>query len=81
VLDLATKFEVVTKRGAFFSYGDVRLGQGRENSKDYLRQNPALMAEIEGYIRQKALSGEIALPLELGGDSSEDAGGTAEEEI
>ena len=80
VLDLATKFEVVTKRGAFFSYGDVRLGQGRENSKDYLRQNPGLMAEIEGFIRQKALSGEIALPLELGGDS-EEAGGAVEEEI
>jgi recombination protein RecA len=81
VLDLATKFEVVTKRGAFFSYGDVRLGQGRENSKDYLRQNPGLMAEIEGFIRQKALSGEIALPLEIGGEPIEDAGGAAEEEI
>src|SRR5512137_1847799 len=68
VLDLATKFEVVTKRGAFFSYGDVRIGQGRENAKDYLRKNPALMSEIESFIRQKALSGEIALPLELGGD-------------
>jgi len=81
VLDLATKFEVVTKRGAFFSYGDVRLGQGRENSKDYLRQNLGLMAEIEGLIRQKALSGEIALPLEIGGEPIEDAGGAAEEEI
>ena len=80
VLDLATKFEVVTKRGAFFSYGDVRLGQGRENSKDYLRQNPGLMAEIEGFIRQKALSGEIALPLEIGGEPIEGAGGAAEEE-
>ena len=67
VLDLATKFEVVQKRGAFFSYGDIRIGQGRENAKDYLRQNPDLMGEIEGVIRQKALSGEIALPLEIGG--------------
>ena len=66
VLDLATKFEVVQKRGAFFSYGDVRLGQGRENAKDYLRQNPDLMMEIDAVIRQKALSGEIALPLEMG---------------
>jgi recombination protein RecA len=67
VLDLATKFEVVQKRGAFFSYGDVRLGQGRENAKDFLRQNLDLMGEIEGVIRQKAMSGEIALPLEIGG--------------
>jgi recombination protein RecA len=78
VLDLATKFEVVQKRGAFFSYGDIRIGQGRENAKDYLRQNPDLMSEIEGIIRQKALSGEIALPLDIGG-SSDDGGGASEE--
>jgi recombination protein RecA len=78
VLDLATKFEVVQKRGAFFSYGDIRIGQGRENAKDYLRQNPDLMAEIESVIRQKALSGEIALPLDIGG--GDDGGGASEEE-
>ncbi len=83
VLDLATKFEVVQKRGAFFSYGDIRLGQGRENAKDYLRQNPDLMGEIEGVIRQKALSGEIALPLEIGGGDDSDGSGVTslEEEI
>jgi recombination protein RecA len=73
VLDLATKFEVVQKRGAFFSYGDIRIGQGRENAKDYLRQNPDLMGEIEAIIRQKALSGEIALPLDIGGDGADSA--------
>jgi recombination protein RecA len=78
VLDLATKFEVVQKRGAFFSYGDIRIGQGRENAKDYLRQNPDLMAEIESVIRQKALSGEIALPLDISG--GDDGGGASEEE-
>jgi recombination protein RecA len=78
ILDLATKFEVVAKRGAFFSYGDIRLGQGRENAKDFLRQNPDLMNEIDTVIRQKALSGEIALPLEIGG--SEDDGGSSDEE-
>ncbi|MDX1377951.1 MAG: recombinase RecA [Anaerolineales bacterium] len=65
ILDLATKFEVVTKRGAFYSYGDTRLGQGRENAKDFLRQNPDLMDEIEGYIRQQAIAGEIMLPLDM----------------
>jgi recombination protein RecA len=75
VLDLATKFEVVQKRGAFFSYGDIRLGQGRENAKDYLRQNLDLMGEIEAVIRQKALSGEIALPLDMGVES--DGGGVS----
>ena len=68
ILDLATKFEVVTKRGAFYSYGDTRLGQGRENSKDFLRQNPDLMVEIEGYIRQQAIAGEIMLPMDMSED-------------
>ena len=83
ILDLATKFEVLTKRGAFFSYGDIRIGQGRENAKDYLRNNLDMMNEIEGIIRQKALSGEIALPLDLGaeGANAMDAGVAVEEEL
>ena len=81
VLDLATKFEVLTKRGAFFSYGDIRIGQGRENAKDYLRQNPDLMNEIDAVIRQKALSGEIALPLDIGGGGDDASAGAAEEEV
>ena len=68
MLDLATKLEIITKRGAFFSYGDIRIGQGRENSKEFLRQNPELANEIETVIRQKALGGEIALPIDIGGD-------------
>ncbi|HLA08954.1 MAG TPA: recombinase RecA [Anaerolineales bacterium] len=79
VLDLATKFEVVQKRGAFFSYGDIRIGQGRENAKEYLRQNLDLMNEIDGVIRQKALSGEIALPLEIGGGDDASPAATEEE--
>jgi len=81
VLDLATKFEVVTKRGAFFSYGDLRLGQGRENAKDYLRSNPDLMNEIEAVIRQKSMSGEITLPIDMGdGGGGEEAPASVEEE-
>jgi len=79
ILDLATKFEIVQKRGAFFSYNDTRLGQGRENAKDFLRQNIGMMTEIDAVIRQKALSGEIALPLEIGGDDS-DGGSSSDEE-
>ena len=78
LLDLATQLEIVTKRGAFFSYGDVRIGQGRENAKDYLRQNLDLAGEIETVIRAKALGGELVLPLDIGGDS--DNGGGNEEE-
>ncbi len=70
VLDLATQLGIVEKRGAFFSYGDIRLGQGRENAKEFLRQNPDLMAAIEAIIREKALGGEIVVPLA----SSDDEG-------
>ena len=70
LLDLATKFEIIEKRGAFFSYGDARLGQGRENSKEYLRQNPDLAAEIGTIIRQKALGGELVMPLDMGVENS-----------
>jgi recombination protein RecA len=66
LIDLATQLNVIEKRGAFFSYGDIRLGQGRENAKEFLRQNSSLAAEIEQVIRQRATGGEIALPLTTG---------------
>ncbi len=78
LIDLATQLEIVDKRGAFFSYGDTRLGQGRENSKEFLRQNPDLANEIELVIRQRASGGEIAIPLVTGG--GEDSGSEASEE-
>lgn len=54
VLDLATEYAIVDKRGAYFRYGDTLLGQGRENAKEFLTQNPAFLFEIESLIRQKA---------------------------
>jgi recombination protein RecA len=71
LIDLATQLGVVDKRGAFFSYGDIRIGQGRENSKEFLRQNPDLADEIEVLIRQRASGGEVAIPLASGGTSDE----------
>jgi recombination protein RecA len=78
LIDLATQLEIVDKRGAFFSYGETRLGQGRENSKEFLRQNPDLAIEIEQVIRQRASGGEVAIPLVTG--SGDDSGGEASEE-
>jgi len=63
LLDLATDLEIITKRGSFYSYGDIRLGQGRENSKEYLRQNPEMAEEIEFAVRQQTLSGAMPNPL------------------
>ena len=54
ILDLAIKAEVVQKMGSWFSYGDNKIGQGRENAKIYLEQNPKIAAEIEIAIRTKA---------------------------
>ncbi len=56
VLDLATNLGLVTKRGAFFLYGDTRLGQGRENAKDFLKANPELLDQIEQAVRSQATS-------------------------
>jgi len=56
LIDLGVELELIKKAGAFFSYGDVRLGQGRENSKQYLGQNPELAKEIEQKIRASATS-------------------------
>ncbi len=55
ILDLAVNLEIVTKRGAYYSYGDLRLGQGRENAKAFLREHPDLMAELEMLIRRELL--------------------------
>lgn len=54
ILDMATELGLVDKRGAFFAYGDTRLGQGRENAKVFLQGNPLLTAEIENLIRERA---------------------------
>jgi recombination protein RecA len=73
VIDLATALDIVTKRGAFFSYGDVRLGQGRENAKEFLRQNVDLCNEIEVGVRARAMSGDVPASLAGDGDDNEDA--------
>ena len=54
VLDLATNYNIVDKRGAYFRYNDVLLGQGRENAKVYLAENRAILSELEGQIRAAA---------------------------
>ncbi|WP_446899815.1 recombinase RecA [Clostridium sp. LBM24168] len=53
VLDVGVREELVQKSGAWFSYGETRLGQGRENSKQFLKENPDIRYEIENKIRKK----------------------------
>lgn len=77
LVDLATGLEIIQKRGSFYSYGDVRIAQGRENAKEFLRQNPDLAEEIELAVRQQGLSGDVSLSF----NGSDEEGGLAEEEI
>ena len=53
IVDVGVKENIVQKSGAWFSYGDIRLGQGRENAKQYLKENPEVALEIENKIRAK----------------------------
>jgi recombination protein RecA len=66
LLDLATELEIIAKRGSFYSYGDLRLAQGRENAKVFLMENPDLAEEIELAVRHQT----VGLRL---GDGSDDA--------
>ncbi len=52
ILDLGVEIGVVTKGGAWYSYGEVRLGQGRENAKKFLLENRAILRDIENAVRR-----------------------------
>lgn len=52
ILDVAAELGVISKSGAWYSYGDERLGQGRENVKEYLKEHPEITSEVELKIRQ-----------------------------
>jgi recombination protein RecA len=62
VLDLAVALDIVDKRGAYFRYGEILLGQGRENAKSFLQENPALTDELEQRLRVEA--GMRSLPAQ-----------------
>jgi recombination protein RecA len=60
LLDMALEHDLIQKSGSFFSYGETRLGQGRNNTKEFLRDNPELAAELENKIHAKLGIGEEA---------------------
>jgi recombination protein RecA len=61
IIDLGVETNVLKKLGAFYSYGETRIGQGRENSRTFLLENPDLAAEIEGLIRSSAAETPLAM--------------------
>jgi len=89
LLDLAVADDVINKSGAWFSYGDVRLGQGRENSKVFLRENPDLAAEIRRAVlekrglpvgKQAVAEAEVKAGDEPDGEAESRAGGSGKKD-
>ena len=62
LIDLALEDKIIDKSGSWLNYGDIRLGQGRENAKQYLRDNPALIEEITRKVLEKRGVDVSALP-------------------
>ncbi|MDR0683785.1 MAG: recombinase RecA [Spirochaetaceae bacterium] len=58
LLDAAVKYEIIEKKGAWFSYGEEKIGQGRENAKDFIEKNPDFAAEIEARVRKIMFPGK-----------------------
>ena len=63
LVDLGVEHKLVQKSGAWFTYGDVRLGQGRENAKQFLRDNPDLADEIEARLRAELGLPAVTVPV------------------
>jgi len=74
IVDVGVKEEIVQKGGSWFSYGDIRLGQGRENAKLYLKDNPEVALDIENQIREK-----YQLPLAVSNVVKEETKAVSEE--
>ncbi|MBP2654952.1 MAG: recombinase [Firmicutes bacterium] len=62
IVDIGTELDIITKSGAWYSYGNNRLGQGRENVKEFFKENPNIADEIEVKIREVVLNGKL-LPI------------------
>lgn len=74
ILDLAAKDNIVEKSGAWYAYGGAKIGQGRENAKTYLREHPAVCAEIETKVREKhGLPADEAVAALAAGAAEEEA--------
>ena len=69
-LDLGAKAGIVEKSGSWFSYDSIRIGQGRENAKTYLRENPDVAARLERAIRGR--TDEVAEALMTGPTAEDD---------
>jgi recombination protein RecA len=74
ILDVGVELEIIRKSGAWFYLGEDRLGQGRENAKAFLNENPALADEIERLIRAQSLSKPVPVVAAASADAGDDDG-------
>ena len=70
LLDIGVKAGLVEKSGSWFSYDSIRIGQGRENAKIWLKENPEMAAKLETAIRGK--TDEVAEEMMVGSDAESD---------
>jgi recombination protein RecA len=64
LLDMAVEYGIITKSGAFFSYQDQRLAQGRDNARNFLKEHPEITAEIDAQVRAKLFAPKTITPEE-----------------
>jgi recombination protein RecA len=72
LVDIGVENDIVQKSGAWFSFGDTRLGQGRENAKIYLKENPEIAAQVEARVREALGTKGVPIASEDGAGSSDD---------
>jgi recombination protein RecA len=65
VIELGVKHELIDKSGAWYSYNGERIGQGKENVRNFLKENPAIATEIEGRIRAEMFPQPAAKPVDV----------------
>ncbi|MDR2133649.1 MAG: recombinase RecA, partial [Treponema sp.] len=80
LLDCAVKYGIIDKKGAWFSYGEEKVGQGRDNAKEYLEQNPDFARDVEAKLRQRIFPGrefpvpKAAVPVQKAAAAANPAG-------
>ena len=72
LLDNAVALDIIHKSGAWFSYGDTRIGQGRENTRKYLKENPEVAAEIDKLVRAEMM-GKVETPVSAEAEQADSA--------
>jgi recombination protein RecA len=63
IIDIGVKYDFIEKSGSWFSYGDMRIGQGRENAKQYMKDNPVIAEELSEKIKTQLLSSPASFAL------------------